>query len=285
MVPNVTRREFRHLGRAVSYLEAASSTPAAAPTLVALHAFPLAAEMWRPQLAAVPDGWRFVAPDLRGFGASSPEPASGDGPPPASIDDYARDALALLDHLGVERAVVAGLSMGGYAAFALWRAAPRRVRGLVLADTRAGADSEATRAARDGMLELLAAGGPAAVAERMLPGLLGATTRSARPGLVALVRALAAGQRPDAIARAIVRLKTRPDAGPLLAGIDVPTLVVVGAEDEITGPDEARQIHASVPGATLEVLERAGHLSNLEEPAAFNDALARFLAVALSPAP
>jgi 3-oxoadipate enol-lactonase len=277
MAPVPVRRELTRLGRAVSYLEAGAPSPSGG-TLLLLHAFPLAADMWRPQLEAVPDGWRFVAPDLRGFGASALEDAPAGGAPPVSIDDYAADAVALLDHLDVGRAVVAGLSMGGYAAFAIVRAAPGRLRGLVLADTRAEADGETARAARDAMLERLAEGGPAAVAERMLPGLLGATTRASRPGTVDLVRALAVAQPGDAIARAILRLKSRPDSTPLLSAIDVPTLVLVGAEDEITGPDDARRMHEGIAGSRLERIDGAGHLSNLEAPAAFNAALLRFLA-------
>ena len=179
------RQRFRHDGRAISYLEAVRPGPIQPRTLVLLHAFPVAAEMWLPQLAAVPAGWRFVAPDLRGFGASSLEPSdAGDRDDQAvSMDDYARDVVALLDELEVDRAVIGGLSMGGYVAFALMRLAPERVRGLVLADTRATADSASARAGRDAMIETLSKGGVEAVWAKMLPGLLGATNA----GLPALV--------------------------------------------------------------------------------------------------
>lgn len=268
------RAQFQHHHRLICYLDAAGPGPLERQTLVLLHAFPLAADMWQRQLGVVPAGWRFVAPDLRGFGESSP----GETSAPASIDDYAEDVVALLDHLGLDRAVIAGLSMGGYAAFSVLRTAPARVGGLVLADTRAEADGESARASRDAMLETLARGGASAVFERMLPGLLGATTRASRSDVVDLVRKMALSQPEEGIRRGILRLKTRPDATPLLAAIRCPTLVIVGDEDQIVGPDDARQMHLQIAGAELVMIGRDGHLSNLERPDGFNAALARFLA-------
>jgi 3-oxoadipate enol-lactonase len=229
--------------------------------------------MWQPQLDAVPPGWRFLAPDLRGFGGSSPDGATM----VASIQDYAEDVLSLLDALELEQVAVAGLSMGGYAAFALVRLQPSRVSALVLADTRAEADSESARAARDAMTQTLDAGGAAAVFERMQPGLLGSTTRHSRPEVVRRVRALAVAQPDAAIRRAIERLKSRPDSTPLLAGLARPVLVVAGAEDQITTPDVARSLHDQIPGSSLSVIPLAGHLSNIEQPDAFNAALTAFL--------
>jgi 3-oxoadipate enol-lactonase len=267
------RGELQFPDRVVSYLDVSGPGTPRPKVAVLLHAFPLDATMWQPQLAAVPAGWRFLAPDLRGFGASSAGASAG----PPSIDDDARDVLALLDHLGIDRAVIAGLSMGGYAAFAVLRGARGRVAGLVLADTRSAADGESARASRDAMIETLARGGPAAVFERMRPGLLGATTRASRPDVVDRVRRLVLAQSEDGIRRGILTLKSRPDSTPLLAGIACPTLVVVGGEDEITGPDEAWQMHRQIAGAELAVIDGAGHLSNLEQPEAFNAALGRFL--------
>jgi 3-oxoadipate enol-lactonase len=266
------RHFIGHQGRRIGYLETiGGGVPAR--TLVLLHAFPLCAEMWRPQLAAVPPGWRFVAPDLRGFGTSDPRPT--DVAP--SVDDYAEDVEALLDTLALDRVVVAGLSMGGYAAFSLLRRRPGRVAGLVLADTRAEADGETARAARDGMIDTLAAGGPPAVFEKMQPGLLGQTTRTSRPAVVAEVRALALAQSAGAIRRAILRLKSRPDSTPLLTAIACPALVVVGEEDQITTPDVARGLSQAIAGAELAVIPSAGHLSNFERPEEFNKVLGRFL--------
>ncbi len=274
------RARFHHRRRAVSYLDVTGPGPAAsARTLVLLHAFPLAADMWRPQLEVVPPGWRFVAPDLRGFGQSQ----VGDPSFPASMEGYARDVVALVDHLRLDRVVVGGLSMGGYVAFALLAAAPERVGGLVLADTRPEADDEAARANRDQMAATLAAGGPQAVFERVQGALVGSTTGESRPDVVQAVRRLVLAQPADAIRLAIHGLKARRDSTPLLPGIACPTLVVVGDEDQITNVDVARRMHARIPGAELAVIEKAGHLSNLEQPEAFSRVLAAFLSRVADP--
>jgi pimeloyl-ACP methyl ester carboxylesterase len=265
--------EFHHGGRTISYLDVEGPGPSHY-ALVLLHAFPLAAEMWRPQLAAVPAGWRVVAPDFRGFGASSPDGPSG----PVSIDDYARDLILLLDHLDIHRVVVGGNSMGGYAAFAMLRLAAERVRGLVLSDTKAEADSESALADRAVMLDALARGGVAAVWERMQPGLLGRTTRASRPEVVERVRRLVLAQPVEGVRRAIERLRSRPDSTPRLPGIVCPTLVIVGEEDQIAGVETARHMHENIPTAELAVIRGAGHLPGLEHPHEFNAVLSRFLA-------
>jgi 3-oxoadipate enol-lactonase len=273
------RHYFEHAGRRLGYLDATSTSGPRAGTLVLLHAFPLSAEMWQPQLDAPPPGWRVLAPDLRGFGQSSPGAPSV----PVSVDDDARDVVALLDHLSLDRVVVGGLSMGGYVAFAALRVAPDRLRGIVLADTRAEADDEEARLSRDRMAQTLAQGGAAAVLERMLPGLLGDTTRASRPEVVRRVREMVLAQPAVAIGRAIHTLKTRPDSTPLLQGVTCPALVVVGDEDQITDVASVRRMHGLIPGAQLAVVDRAGHLSNLEQPHDFNAALSRFLAERFRP--
>jgi pimeloyl-ACP methyl ester carboxylesterase len=275
-------RQDLHLdGRRLSFLDVSNpadagshETPRRRGVVLLLHAFPLAAEMWAPQLAAVPSGWRFVAPDLRGFGASAPDAGEERA---WSMDDYARDAIALLDHLDVREPVVCGLSMGGYAAFALLRLAPARVRGLVLADTRPDPDSPDGRAAREQALLTVERDGVRALAEGMLARLLGRTSITTRPRVVEAVRGLAGAQSPEAVAPALHRLMTRPDSTPLLASLTCPTLIVAGEEDEITGPDVARQMHGQVADAGLALIGHAGHLSSLEQPEAFNEALDRFL--------
>lgn len=268
------RASLRHGDRVIGYLDTGvcGGSPSKG-TLVLLHAFPLAADMWQPQLAAVPPGWRIIAPDLRGFGRSSP--GSQTGPP--SMDDYAEDVVVLLDHLALERAVIGGLSMGGYAAFAVLRSAPARVAALVLADTRAEADDETAKLGRDAMADTLARGGAAAVFERMAPNLLGTSTQASRPDVVETVRTLVLAQPVDGIRGAIHRLKSRRDSSGLLAAIACPTLVIVGKEDRITGVEVAQAMHRRIPGSQCAVIDRAGHLSNLEQPEAFNEALTAFL--------
>jgi 3-oxoadipate enol-lactonase len=245
-------------------------------TLILIHAFPLSADMWLPQLAKVPQGWRFIAPDIRGFRGVGPafEDASLAG---ASMDDYADDVVALLDHLDIQRAAIAGLSMGGYIAMAVAARAPERVTRLILADTRMTADTPEGRAGRDKMKGDVERGGPRAVADAMLPKLVGETTKADQPDLSDAVRHLIEINRTEAISGAIDALKSRPDRTDLLARLAVPSLVICGAEDVITPPADSEAMARTIPGATLEVIPRAGHLSNLEQPAAFNAALQAFL--------
>jgi pimeloyl-ACP methyl ester carboxylesterase len=234
-------------------------------TLVLLHAFPLNARMWEPQLAAMSErGWHVLAPDL----GSDPMP---------TLDDYAGRMIDLLDGLHVHEAVVAGLSLGGYVAFALMRLAPRYVQGLVLADTRPQADTPDGVDGRKRTIALAKEQGVGAVIDQLLPKLLGATTRREAPEIGEAVRALALANSVDAVVGALNAMMTRPDSTPLLASIHVPTLIVVGDEDEITPPAVAQEMERGVAGSQLVVIRGAGHLSSVEKPEAFNDALARFL--------
>jgi pimeloyl-ACP methyl ester carboxylesterase len=262
-------------GRTIRYVDSGVGQP-----LVLVHAFPLSADMWMPQLQAPPPGWRLIAPDLRGFrGVAStidPEPVGL-----VTMDDYARDVIALVDHLGIDRAVVGGCSMGGYVTFAVWRLARERVRGVVLANTRPQADTEEGRVRRGDMLALLKREGPSGVATAMLPNLLGRTAHASRPEVVARVRTLVEANSPEAIAAAIGALRDRPDATPLLKTIDVPVLVIAGDEDTLIPRDAADAMFEALPDAQLSVIGRAGHLSSLEAPREFGRALETFLRVGL----
>lgn len=248
----------------VRYLEAGSGR-----AMVLVHAFPLSAEQWLPQLARVPPGWRFVAPDLRGFGGGEPGPVPGG----ITMDTYAADVIELMAHLEIPSAVIAGLSMGGYVAFAIARRAPARVAGLVLADTRAAADTADGRAARDRMLALVARDGPPGVAREMLPKLLGETTRRDQPDLIDAVQRLIEHNSPDGIAAAVRAMKDRPDSTPRLSSFTCPVTVVCGDEDVITTVTESEALHRAIPGSRFVRIAAAGHLSNLENPAAFTAAL------------
>lgn len=256
-------------GRHLRYLEAGAGWP-----LVLLHAFPLNAEMWRAQLEAVPDGWHFIAPHLRGFGPGG-DPGAGMAPP--SMDDLAADVEALLNALEIDRAAIGGLSMGGYVTFALYRRAPERFSRIVLADTRAQADTPEGRQARRAMSELVRTKGADAVAEQMLPKLLGETTRRERPEVARRVRELIRANAVSGIDGAIHAMMTRPDSTPDLERISVPTLVIVGEEDTLTPVAESEALHRAIERSQLVVLEGAGHLSNLEAPEEFSRALDNFL--------
>ena len=242
------------------------------PPLLFLHAFPLGLAMWDPQAAAFASSHQVIRFDARGFGGSPP----GDGL--LTMERIADDAVALLDHLGLSRAVVCGLSMGGYAAFALVRRHADRLRALVLADTRAGADGDAARAARAAQADKARKEGSAAIADAVLPKLVGETTHKRRPDVVAGLRETISANPPRGIADALAGLAARADSTPTLREIRVPTLVVCGAEDVITPLPEAEAIARGIAGSRLEVIPEAGHLSSLENPDRFNEVLGRFLA-------
>lgn len=235
--------------------------------------------MWRPQLDRVPGGWRFIAPDFRGFRppGSAPHPSATTAAASTSVDDYARDVLELMNELGIEAAVIGGLSMGGYVSLALHRLAPERFAAMVLADTKAAADTEEGKAGRRATAEKLRAEGVDAVVEAMLPKLLGETTRKEQPHITDDVRRLATANEPQAIDEAIHALMTRPDSTSTLARIALPALVVVGEEDTLTPLADAQCLAGGIQGSELVVIPHAGHLSNLEAPDVFSAALAEFL--------
>jgi pimeloyl-ACP methyl ester carboxylesterase len=255
-----------------------------------VHGFPFDASMWRDQLADPPPGWRFIAPDLRGFGrsgaAEAGAPATGMASAatpaevaPLTMERHADDLAALLDHLGVKRAVLCGLSMGGYIALTFWRRHRERVRALILCDTRAGVDSDQVRENRRRLAEAVAREGARAAAEANLPRLLAHATRQHAPEVVERLRRMMEAQPPAGIIGALHGMAARPDSTDLLAGIDVPALVIVGDEDAFIPLEQARSLAAAIgSGARLAVIEGAGHLPPMEQPAVFNRTLASFLA-------
>jgi 3-oxoadipate enol-lactonase len=263
MPQTISRRTIGTVRGPMTWLEAGAGWP-----LILLHAFPLTAEMWRPQLERVPADWRFIAPEL-----SSALPAAG----ARTIDDYASDVGALLDALLIDDAIVGGLSMGGYVAFALFRRSPALFSGMILADTRPEADTPQVRDARAAMRDLLARDGVHAIADQMLPRLLTEKTLSEHSELTERLRAIIESNSPRAVDAALDAMMKRPDSTPDLARISCATLVVVGAEDAITPPSEAEAMHHAIERSVFVTLQGAGHLSNVEQPDAFSRALADFL--------
>jgi 3-oxoadipate enol-lactonase len=238
--------------------------------IVFLHAFPLNAEMWQRQIDALPPGWRGIAPDYRGFGKSAPVL-------PSSMNDLAGDVVDLLDALEIHEAIVAGCSMGGYVAFELLASAPGYVKGLVLVDTRAGADTDEGRAGRRKMLEKVEKEGSRAIADEMTPKLLGASTQRDRPDLVKHVHSMIAAADPAAIAMAVAAMMERKDMTASLGSITDPTIVIAGAEDTLLPLAAMQQMHGGIKGAQFQTIDGAGHLPNLEQPSAFDAVLHRFL--------
>jgi pimeloyl-ACP methyl ester carboxylesterase len=257
----------------LSVREAGSGTP-----LVLLHAFPLNSAMWQAQLDELPgsDGSeaRVVAVDLRGFGGTD---LGTDAP---SLDLLADDVALLLERAGFERAVVGGLSMGGYVAMALARRHPERLAGLLLADTKATADTEQARANRERIASaVLGRNSVRLLVDEQVPEpLFGHSTATRQPGVVDRARKLIEQATPAAVAWAQRAMAARGDSLGVLAALDVPALVLVGDEDVITPVSDAEAMAAALPDAELTVLRGVGHLSALEAPEAFNRAVRGLLA-------
>jgi pimeloyl-ACP methyl ester carboxylesterase len=242
------------------------------PPVVLLHGSPLSREMWAPQVSALRDAYRVITPDLRGFGDS---PGFTQTP---SMDRMADDVAELLDALQIrERIVLGGLSMGGYVAFAFARRHGNRLRGLILADTKAEADDAEGKANRDRLIAFTAQHTGRDVLEQMLPKLVCPETLTQRPEVVALVRQIGERQTPAGIIQALQAMRDRPDSVASLAAIGVPTLVLVGEKDTLTPPSLAETMAARIRGAKLVRIADAGHLANLENPTQFNVVVRSFL--------
>lgn len=245
------------------------------PAVVLLHAFPLNASMWASQREALASHYRVICPDQRGFGGSQ---LGHDDP---SLDDVADDVVAMLDARKVDTFVLGGLSMGGYVAMAILRRHPDRVSGLVLADTKASADPPEAAANRRRIADaVIEAGNAGLLVDEVLPKLLGRTTREHRPLVQGRIKALVERAPAYAVAWAQRAMAARPDSFGTLRSLTVPTLVVRGAEDELSTEADAAALADAVPDAKLVTIPQAGHLPNVETPAEFNAALLGFLAAA-----
>jgi 3-oxoadipate enol-lactonase len=243
------------------------------PVVVLLHGFPLDRTIWGAQLTTLGARYRVIAPDLRGHG----ETAAPEGIYP--IDAMADDVLELLDALQLaEPVVLGGLSMGGYVALSLAVRHPERWRGLMLVNTRSGADApEAARAREELARQVEAAGTAEPAVASMLPKLFCESTRTRRADAIARVREQMSRTPARAVAGALRGMAQRPDRTGDLARIAVPTLVLAGAEDQLIPLDESRRMAEAIPRAQLVVLPEAGHLAPLENPAASNAAMLKFL--------
>jgi len=247
--------------------------------VVFLHAFPLQAAMWDYQIEALEGSHRCIAVDMPGFGQSPPPEAPGD----ASMRGWAALVVDVLDQLGVDDATIVGASMGGYLAMALLRHHPERVRQLVLADTRARSDDPAVAQRRSAQQDQLREGAEvASLAKQTVEGLLSSGSMT-RTDLVEYVHALADGADAEGWIAALEAMKDRPDSMLLLRQADVRALVVVGELDRVTPIAEAMSLRSLLKGE-LVVIPDVGHLPNVEDPLAFNDALVGFLTASASAA-
>jgi pimeloyl-ACP methyl ester carboxylesterase len=241
--------------------------------IVFLHAFPLNRTMWAAQQEALSSQHRVITVDLRGHGES-------DAPLwHYTLDQAADDVRGLLDHLSIPQAVFVGLSMGGYILFAFYRKFARYVKGLVLADTRAQADTPDSKAGRFQMAQIAYNQGPAAIADLMIPKLLSPAAIQAKPALVQRVRSMIEGNQISGIVGDLMAMAERPDSVPLLHQIACPARIIVGELDIATPLHDSQLMADQIPGARLTTVPGAGHLSNLEQPETFNEIVAVFASI------
>lgn len=265
----------------LAYLSRNLETAAAGKCVVLLHAFPLSAEMWAPQIDALAEaGYAVLAPQIYGVGDST-EKAKW------QMLDFAADVFALINSLGIGKAgkvAVVGLSMGGYAALALHKAHANLIDALVLCDTRAEADAAEAKAERFKFIDALGEHGNEEAVKRMIPKFFAQDTYTTKPELAEQLSDVIRQPRVSVLQSQLEAMAERPDSVAHLASVACPTLVIVGEEDSITPVDAAETLHRGIAGSELAVIKSAGHLSNLEQPVAFNNVLLPFLETALTKA-
>ncbi|MHA6759625.1 alpha/beta fold hydrolase [Streptacidiphilus sp. PAMC 29251] len=252
---------------------ATATAPATArPTVLLIHGHPFDRSMWSPQVTAlVAAGYRVVAPDLRGYGESKVVPGI------TTLDVFARDLAALLDRLGVRKAVIGGLSMGGQIVMEFCRLFPERVSAVVLADTFPQGETPEGKVFRNSVADRLLAEGMDGYADEVIDKMVAPTTIAARPEVAAHVLRMMRSTDPEGAAAALRGRAERPDYCALLTELTVPALVVVGEDDVYTPVSDAEYMHQQLADSTLTVVAGAGHMPNLEYPDLFNAALLTFL--------
>ena len=252
---------------AVEYEDVGQGEP-----VLLVHGFPFSLQMWRRQADRLKKHYRVITPNLRGFGGT--DRFAG----PASIQQMAEDVQALLNGLDIREPVaLGGLSMGGYVALAFALKFPQRLRGLILADTRAEADTTEGKANRDKMIAFAQTHSAREVVEQMLPRLVSDRTRERQPQVVEEIRSIAAAQSREGIIAGLQAMRDRPDSTPFLQHINVPAVILVGTDDVVTPLEAAQNLAKAIRNAKLVVLPDAGHMSNMEQPEAFNEAVEKFL--------
>ena len=257
-------------GADIDYTDQGTGLP-----VIFIHAFPLNKTMWYDQVEVMRLMCRAITLDLRGFGRS-------DAPPgPYLMDQMASDVRGLLTSLEIERATLVGLSMGGYISLAFYRDYPEAVEAMVLADTRATADGDASREKRLKSAEKAERDGVGAIADELIPQLLGSSTLRRKPEVADRVRSMIEANSPSGIAGAQRGMAARLDSTPILGSIDRPALIIVGDEDLITPVAEAEALRDGIRDSRLIVIKGAGHLSNIERPQEFSAALSDFIRLLL----
>lgn len=257
--------------KVVRGIEIAYDDVGSGPAVVLLHGYPFNRSMWSGQVEELRKNHRVIIPDLRGHGESAVTPG------PATMESMALDVASLLESLNISRATIGGLSMGGYVALAFYRLFPLRVRALVLADTRAQADTDEGQQNREQQAEKAMREGLGVIADALLPKLLAPKTVTERPDIVRRLREMMVGTQPEGAAAALRGMAVRRDQTSFLSRIISPTLILVGRNDAITPLADSELMHKEIGGSRLQILEGAGHVSNLERAEEFNRAFIKFL--------
>ncbi len=254
---------YTRQGVSIEYDDIGNGVP-----LLLIHGFPHDRTLWRPQIAGLSQIYRVIAPDLRGFGQSSD--TSGEA---VSMEQYATDLKSLLDSLNVKQAAIGGISMGGYIALAFYAQYADRVKGLILANTRAVPDSDEGKQARLANADKVAEVGPSFLVDTMAPKMLGPAAKSETE---IAVRSMMARQRAGGIMSALRGMAARPDRTALLRFATTPILILSGSADVLIPPSDSEAMHALIPNSRLVIIPDAGHLSNLDKVDAFNHMVREF---------
>ncbi len=253
----------------VNGIQIAYTDEGAGGPLLFVHGFPLSRGTWSKQVAAFQASHRVIAPDLRGLGDSEVSPG------PIPMGRFAKDLHGLMQHLKTGPLTLVGHSMGGYVALAFAKAYPEALKGLVLVGTKAGADSPEGATARRATAEKVRTEGSSVVVDAMAPKMLAASNTDA--AMAAAVHGFMAPSKPEGVIGALLGMAEREDAGAWLGMLQVPTLVIAGADDTIIPPSESEAMAKAIPGAQLKVIPKAGHLVAFEQADAFNAALVDWL--------
>lgn len=240
--------------------------------LILLHAFPLSRRMWSRQIEALTaKNYRVILPDLRGFGENSSFADIN------AMEDMANDISQLFETIKIEKAIIGGLSMGGYVLFNFYRLCPQKVSALIFCDTNCAADAEDKREIRFDLIEKLESQGSQALINEMLPNLISQHTKENQPQLVLEIEEMFRAAQPSAAIAALRGMAERQDHCDILSEIKVPVLLIFGEDDKVTNLEIAQKMHDSIPNSSLKILRNAGHYSNLEQPLQFNSAMIEFL--------
>jgi 3-oxoadipate enol-lactonase len=253
-------------------LDYTETGPADGPPVVLIHGFPFSQEMWAPQIGVLSQQFRVITYDVRGHGKSPP----GDGQ--YTLEFFVDDLIGLLDHLKIDRAIVCGLSMGGYIALRAVERNPERVRALVLCDTRSEADSNEARIKRAGAIKAVKQQGVSAYAEGFVKVVFAPGSFTTKPDAVEKIKKIIQANPVLGICGTLLALAARADTTAALPKIRVPALILVGDQDTLTPPTAAEAMREKIPHSKMYVIPQAAHMSNLENPREFNARLLDFLA-------